>query len=305
MAITQQRADELDEIYQRLKERLSEVDDKYSVSAHDVEMDLPETLGLEHMQYTPKTEEELQTIAEAQTANAYQDKLRSLTNSYNAKISANSQKQSKLTSSHNAKLSTMLAEYNVNCDKIIQRLIDNGLMFSSLITSEVQKERSAYTSRVGNENTSYTSELSVLTAQSGQLQDDYEDNCDQLQAEHENDVAEAYRKLLQAETKLVNSVEKYNRSLDEKEVKYRASREKSLEYAQQREYERALNAARVYAELGEVGVENLISTEKFNICKSAFNMLNSEEANYILDTDNFLQGSLGIYYDYLVDWLNL
>lgn len=305
MAITSARLDELDVIYSELKQRLQEVDDKYSTSAHTVDMDLPESLNLQYLEYTPKTEQELQTLAEGQTANAYQSKLRSLTNSYNAKVFANSQKQSALETSHSRKLSDLLSEYNFNCDKIVQKLVNNGLMFSSFITGEVQKERQAYTLRVQQENSSYNTELAVLTSQSDQLDDTYENDCEQLQTEHENDVANAYFKLTQAEEKTATAVAKYNQSLDEKETKYRASRRKSIEYAQQREYERALNAARVYAEMGEQGVQNLIFTEKLNVCKAVLINLNSEEREYVLDYDNYLQSALGTYYDYLVDWLNL
>ena len=62
--------------------------------------------------------------------------------------------------------------------------------------------------------------------------------------------------------------------------------------------------AKLYAQLGETGLRQLVTREKYAVCQDAFFPLRREEAQAILTFDSFLRSHLGVYYDSFVAWIN-
>lgn len=305
MAVSQERMEYIFQKYDELKEKFRLVDRKYEVTYVDIVLDLPETLNLEPLVYTEKTQEELEDLALQKALPSYLSKLRQIDNSYNSKVRSNAKARQSATDKYDVKLADALTDYNENCDKLMRKLINNGLMFSSIITDSLAQLRTNYTTSVQDLSGRKTSELTALTNEKTALDNEYDSAVAGLEEEKEANVSRYYNELVVKEEKQRESIEKYNQTLAEKESKYQASREKSQYNAQYREYERAIDAAELYAEIGEVGIARQKSGEKLYLAKYYLIQFTTEEAQLVVNSDAFLQAELGSYYDLLLDYLHI
>ncbi len=305
MAISDERFEELVEYYGRLKEAIIKVDNKYSVDYVEPQLNFAPTLGLVPLEFTAKTEEELMTQAQTEVAPEFVAKRARETEDYTKRKDAFAQKQTEIERKHQKLLEQLLADYNTATTKLYFKLVNNGLLYSSVNTDKTNDERKKYTDSVHSATADYEDELDNLSMQLSKLDAYYEYNLSQLEEEENLKVHRAYAKLVANQEKQKLAIDKYNQTLTEKEVKYQASCQKAYQYARQAEYERALEASRLYAEIGESGIKQMMVAEKTTVAKSYFMPLSLEEANCILQMDGFLVNHLGTNYSSFVDWINV
>jgi hypothetical protein len=302
--ITAERAQELLEQYKELKETILDIDKKYSLNYQEPQLDLPPTLGLQPMEFVPKTEEELRALAAMDVTPSFQNKMRTFEQSYLRQKQSLQSKMFRLSESSRKKLAELLTDYNVDIKKLRRRMVNNGLIYSSVVTQENDKTLQAYNDNVTHTNTHYDNLLQQANDDLIALENRYTQGLNSLDDELASRINEQYQDLLYRQTKDAERIEKYNKSLVEKETKYQASCQKALEYARQAEWERALKAAELHAQLGESGVEAQKVTEKYHYCQQFFYNWHRDEALLVVAEDTFLISHLGNYYDSLIDWIN-
>lgn len=301
--ISSEREQELFALYSAIKDSVLDISNKYSTSYHKIEMNFPESLGLPKRTYSAPTDGQLQEVAELAVAAKYLEKKRNAERAYNASKSSLEQKLGVLAENHREKLVQLAKEYEVSVNGLMRKLVDNGLLFSSVKDQTAEDALSQYSESVSEQNRRYSAESAVLTQKESALTSAFEANLTALEDQRLAQIAAVVSDLKEKEEKKKQEVEKYNATVDEKETKYQASCKRYQQYAQQAENERALAAARLYAELGESGVELQKKSEMINFCKSEFWSLTKEEAFFILSIDNFLQTQLGDYYTAFTDWV--
>ena len=304
MSITNERLTELIEYYSQLKEAIIRVDNKYSVDYVEPQLDFPPTLGLVPLQFTPKTEEELRALAHTQVEPEFVGKRAREKESYDKQYLSIYAQKTTLEKDHQQLLEKLLAEYNTATKKLYYKLVNHGLVYSTINTNATNEQREIYTNNVHSATADYEDELALLNHRVSVLKDIYEYNIEQLDQEQQVKEEKVYLDLVTQQEKQKTAIDKYNQTLAEKEVKYKASCEKSLQYARQAEYERALEASRLYAELGEIGIKQMMLEEKTTVAKVYFTPLTLEEAHTILDMDSFLINNLGSNYSSFVDWVD-
>ena len=76
MSVSSERLQELAELIAALKKKVLFIDNKYSTDYVEPQLNLPDSLNLEHLTFTPKTDAELTAIAEQQVAASYLAKKR-------------------------------------------------------------------------------------------------------------------------------------------------------------------------------------------------------------------------------------
>lgn len=302
--LTDEQKAQLQSDYAELKSSIAAIDNKYSLSYIEVDLEFPSTLGLERLTFTPKTDEELQALAETQIAARYIEKKRVLEKSYQASLADITYSQSRQSEQHRKKLEELAGEYRHDVDELTHGLVNNGLLYSSIKTSALADALSAYNDKVSEATTQNDAELDALSAKSEALTETYQNNLAALETQQTAECEQVVQELAEADQKQQLSVEKYNASIDEKEVKYQVSCKKALQSAIQAEYERGLQAARLYAELGESGVAQQVLAEKLVCCKSAFRSYTQTEAEYILGLDSFLQTNLESSYSTFTEWIS-
>lgn len=303
MSITAERAQEIIDLYQGLKATILDIDKKYSLNYQEPELELPPTLGLEPMEYTPKTESELLALATADVAPNHTNKVRNFEQSYLRTKQGYEAQKLRLTESSRKKLEELLGKYTAQVKTLRRKLINNGLIFSSVVTKANDDALADYNSQVSQSIIHYDGLLDAVDVQLEELENRYTQGLNSLDEELQLRIQERYQELLYRQQKDAERVEKYNKTLLEKETKYQASCQKALEYARQAEYERALKAAQLYAELGESGVEAQKISEKYNYCKQYFVSWKRDEALYVVSSDSFLSAHLGAYYSSLTSWI--
>lgn len=302
--ITQQRQQELLEDYAQLKLTINQIDEKYSLSYIEVQLDLPPTLGLEPLQFVPKTQAELVQEAEQSIAAKYEEKSRNLEKSHLAAIANLQYQQQRLQQ----KLQQQLQELATNCDQKMldanRKMADNGLLFSDIAAKAQSNGQADYADGEQELQQQYQQQLQALADKQTALQQSYQQSVESLEEQRQVEKVFVVLELQEKQQKQQQAVEKYNNSLEEKETKYQASCKKALRSAIQAEYQRGLEAARVYAELGESGVHQRILTEKYICCQTTFRLFSREEAQFVMSLDSFLQTHLESSYSAFEEWVN-
>lgn len=302
--LTDERKEELLALYDEIKEELYNIEKKYSLSYYKVEMDFPESLGIPKMEYVAPTEAELTEIAEAYVASKFLEKQRNLEKTH-ANSLANLQKTlNLLDEKHRQKLVAIAADYAAEVYKLLKKLTDNGLYRSSVRTDAEEQAENDRQAAVHEQTLRYEAEKEAVSTQKSALEQTFGESIENLERQRTAAVAAKVQDLKEKEANKKKEADKFNASVDEKESKYKASCERYLQYAQQAENERSLAAAKLYAELGESGVELQKKSQMLNYCKSAMWTLTKEEAQFILSLDSVLVSSLGDYYSSLTDWVN-
>lgn len=302
--LTEQRKAELCADYADLKTQITKIDNKYSLSYIEVELNFPPTLGLEHLTYTPKTESEIYQLGEQQVAERFQEKRRTLDKNYKTALAnVNFQIENQKENSRQ-KLAALEADYQEALQALTHKLVNAGLLYSSIKTDAQSQALDAYDKKVSEQNSHNTAELDALSQKSSALTSAYLQNVSDLDAQKDSARNQAIKEISEKEEKNRLSIEKYNKSLDEKEIKYQASCKRALQYAVQAEYERGLQAARLYAELGESGVMQQVKAEKLVCCKTVFRLYTQTEAQYVLSIDSFVQSHLEDSYSAFLEWIN-
>lgn len=304
MAVSYERLLELQELYEQLKIRLRDIDDKYSLDYVEPKLDMPESLNLQKLEYTPKTEEELLAIAEQAVAVVIISKLRGVERTYSSQLKSLSLKLDKLNVTLEQKILARSEQYAARRKEIQRKLINNGLVFSSVGDKYYNLANEEFMSDTSKITDEVNAERSLINQEETNAEALYREACASLEEEKQARIAEKLQKLLDEEEKLRISIEKYNNSLEEKEQKYQASRARAYESAQRAAYNRVYNNAKLYLQMGETGYRQLIMYEKYAVCQDVFYPLRREEANTILQFDAFLINSLGKYYDSFVNWIN-
>ncbi len=304
MAISNERLQQIVADYQKLKDKINGVDTKYSLSYVDPELDLPETLGLQPLEFVAKTDEQLQQQAELDTKSVHINRQRNAFNSYNGKKRTLEAKRATLQNNLEQSLQQLQAEQQQQLAKATNHLVQNGTFVSTLLQTIGQQIAQTYQALADAERTQATNQLAVVSSQLQQLETNYQALLSSIEQQHASDVAERMAELVEQQNKEQQRVQKYNTTLEEKETKFQASRENSLDYARQREYERALAASKLYAEIGESGVTMQKLSEKLNLCQRHFITYRQEEALLVVNSDSFLQVHLAEYYSQLLDYIS-
>lgn len=302
--LTEQRKAELRADYAELKTQITKIDNKYSLSYIEVELNFPPTLGLEHLTYTPKTDSEIYQLGEQEVAERFQEKRRTLDKNYqtalaNVNFAIENQKENS-----RQKLAALAADYQEALQALSHKLVNAGLLHSSIKTDAQSQALADYNKKVSEQNAHDTAELNALSEKSSAITSAYLQNVSDLDSQKTSARNQAIKEISEKEEKSRLSIEKYNKSLDEKETKYQASCERALQYAVQAEYERGLQAARLYAELGESGVMQQVKAEKLVCCKTCFRTYTKTEAQYVLSIDSFVQSHLEDSYTAFLEWIN-
>ena len=302
--ITQERMKELLEIYSKMKVKIIEIDNKYSLDYHEPEIVLPDSLNLEKMKYTPKSEAELKELAEQYVSPTVLSKQRTLDTSFTTKIKALGRKRTELSRNLYENLKKIDEDYADDLAKVERKLINNGLLFSTTASTLRSSALADYNSKKYDANSSYAEDLSALDTEGRDLDYVYSSSFAKLEEEKQALIDKRYQALLEAEEKERARVDKYNNSIEEKEQRYQYTRAKFIETMRRAERDRVLTMTKLYMQLGDVTYRDRMIREKYAAAQDAFWPLRRHEANALVTYDSFLSMHLETYYSTFLNWIN-
>ena len=302
--ITQERLLQLLDIYAKMKVDIIKIDEKYSLTYKEPEIDVPDSLNLEKMTYTPKTEEELRDLAQAYCAPTILAKKRTLYISCLTKYKALMRKCDEVSRVNTNKKNQSYQEYQQTLEKLRVKLTNNGLLFSTTATTSRQKALDEMTERDKAIEDDYVKELQAIETEERDMEEVYDDACSKIDDEGKLMEEKRYQALLEIEAKAKSSVDKYNNGIEEKEQRFQMTRSKFIESMRRAERDRVLDMTKLYLQLGEISYRNRMLKEKYLKAQDYFWPLRRNEANALLGYDSFLVVHLESYYSAFVDWVN-
>lgn len=305
MAINSDRLAYLRAEFDKVKAQIDQIDRKYSLDYNEPLMDMPASLDLERLTFTPKSEQQLRMLANEQVYASYLEAMRRLDTGLSSDKIRIEQKLHSIEKNARTQQYKLLTVFNAQVAKMRKRLTDNGILFSTLITTQTEKYRKEYDAGLAESNTQADSERVAVQAQLTSVEEEYAAAKQGVENERNAKAQAVYNKLAQSQADEQERIDKYNTQLDEKEKKYLVTRAKALEQARQAEYNRSFAAKKLYQQMGATGYEETMLWEKYNVFVKHFaNFTKREEALVLIQGDSYVRNHLQQYYSTLVDWVN-
>lgn len=302
--MTSERLNEILAIYDELKKRILAIDDKYSTDFHEPVLDLPETLGLEKLVFTPKSKQELTLLVRDKIRAKYQNKvIRIYTwrDTYRKDIAS---RRAKLTEKQRESEKQLKADRDEAYAAMYAKIARNGLLFSTVRETKLAQITSNYESKKAELQKETDAENAIIDKEEKAYDDMYSQKITNHDAQRQSEEDYYVAVYTENQRKEQERVDKYNQQLDEKETRYQFALEKFRETARKNEYDRVYKMTKLYAEIGETGINNRKLNEKFIVSKQYFTPLTREEAQTLLSADSFLRAHLDTYYSAFVTWVN-
>ncbi len=305
MAISQQRAQELVAYYQEIKECILEVDHKYSLTEYEVDLGFPETLGLQKISFVPRTEEQIAAQANAEAQERCSAKQASIEKTFANTRASIAQQQFAADESHRQKVAQIASDYAKNCKDYRHKAVNVNLLYSTIFEKAMADFLESHNVALDEQTTRYEAQNAAFAQKEEDARQTYEQQLALLAEQREVISQNVAERLREKDESQAIAVQKYNNNVDEKEQKYQYSCKRATEYAIQAERDRALAAARLYAQLGETGLSQRKKLDKLQVAKRMLVKLYQEEAQFIMSLDGFLRSELQEYYSTLEDYINM
>lgn len=302
--ISQQRMQELLQLYQQLKLKVLRVNEKYSVNYVEPQLDFSPSLNLQPLDFTPLTPEQIVQQARVELDGWYANEQLKLAKTRDNKYASFLAKRDKIDENYRQISVKLATDYNEKWHKLRKLLIDNGLIYSSISDDKQTENTAQYNADVTRVTADRDGEKAIVNGEISQLQTNYQQWLQRLESQYQSKLSDKVSQLTSKQQTKQQAVQKYNNSLTEKEQKYQMTCKRALQYARQQESARALTAGQLFATLGAIGFEENLQNEKLMVVKTELMPLRRNEALTLAQIDGFLQTELGYCYDALITWIN-
>lgn len=285
--------------YDSLWETLSGIDDKYSTVYKEPTYNQPQSLNLEKLEYEGMTEDEILLAAQNALLEKQLNALAKIeSSSQNGMASIQSKIDSLLKDAQGKEKSIAEAAAEAK-KKAGNNAVNRGLARSSILTEhlhELDKNKSGLLSEV---NSAKDSALGEYRSQILQLQADKSAALSNYELVAAADLQAKIDNLMSQVQNEIDSVTKYNNTVDEKEAKYQVTLEAEMRKAQEAEQKRVNDQIKLRSEYGAEAVERQILEEKLSVASQYFLSLDPATAYSAFKADSSLQAHLKDYYGYL------
>ena len=274
-----------------LVEELEEIERKYNANPSGAEVDAPESLELERLDYSAPTDEEIAAAADAE-AQAYADrKAQELEREKQFAEQSAAASRERAGQALEENLSRIDSDYDARKTAAENQALKRGLARSSIIMGQIeafdgarlagrQQQHEGYASQIQNiENSLYELEQSRISA------------IEALDGQKLELIAGRIKELTDERDKKLAEVIKYNNTVAEKQAQYSLSRDKALKDAQ--------NQALKNSSAADIAAK--VSAEKEKAVQNFFSGMSAQDAVAMLLTDARLREKLGSSYIYLLN----
>ena len=296
-----------------LEKKLAELDAKWQDSipkqTYDLDALFPKKSGLEEIEYTPRSDEDIVEAAQKETD--YQkavDKNRAQSK-YEASSSA--LEKSKQEADENLKRSYQNLEkvYDELRSKAENDAIKRGIARSSIIMSKLGDLDYAKMLSAGEVEKAYNDTIGDIDQKLKTLANDRDVAMGELDLKYADELAKRIDALKQERDELVLKYEKYNNSVREKNAKYDSEREdqisKFLQEKEKEQQEQEKAQAEYEKEHGYSGEKLKEYQNRYNLAYEFYTSLSPDIAVDALKSAPNMKYYLGIYYDKLLKALKI
>jgi hypothetical protein len=292
-----------DEGKRGLLEELEGIDGKYNISNSDISY--PDTLGLEKMENTPLSDEEIERMAREQLIDKQLSGVNSINDDADRRLNDLDDKKSAETASIAAQIEELQRLYEQRKKEAEKDALKRGLARSSIIMNKIEdfdgnkiKDTEQLNSALGDALVKIDFNIASLETQRAKALSDFDIS---FAAELSGKI-DALKKERQEK---IDETLKYNNTVTEKESKYQADKDDAQRKAQQQAMENYLKLAEAQSRGDTDAINKLILDEKVVKVKAYYDKLSPQEALNDFLKDSTMSYHLKEYYDYMLQYLKI
>jgi len=286
-------------VYKKLLDSMAKVDKKYSTEYVEQKVDAPESLGLKKLEYDMPSDEEIEEVAK-QYFRANRESDISKINTSTQKSLNDLEKKAKSVLEEALKGQIKIDEEREknlkrnNYDSQVKNLTNSSIKtgmensINTLADDALKVLNSDTDNAIGN-----------IDIQKQQLKELSERQLEDLEKVYAQKVATKVAELIEDAQEQLDSVTKYNNSVDEKEAKYKKSLESMLKELEEKEWDRVAEMLKLKNTIGESGVNQQKAEEKYRAIKSILDEYSPSDALQMLESSSAFKLHLGDLYDSL------
>lgn len=289
--------------YSDLTKNLKDIDTLYSVNYSEPKLDLPKSTGAEKIEYEMPAQDDLYNQAKTNLAEKYYtkaDKIRSDSASDSNSISDKID-QAELK----ALFEIREVNENENQDKqeIRKNALEKGVARSSIVESAENDAEQRYFKEKSGITEQKTANINLLKQNLERLKSLSTEALAALGISQDLETQELVQKLYNEALEKQEEIAKYNNTISSNDAKLQASNEKLQQEAMTNEYQRAAEAQKLLAEVGEAGLEKIVRREKYYAVISYLDNLTKEQSIDLLEKRTDLKEELGSFYEWVVEYV--
>lgn len=296
----------------KLVDALKQLEADYMASVKkedtDVESLFPESLNLETINYTTKTDQEIAKQAETELQEDYFKSLNDIDAEAFEKAAELQEKSNATAEEKTASLKEIEDLYASLKSSAEKDALKRGLARSSIITERLNNYDISKAQSAAEIKTSYDKSIAEINDEIDSLNTEKEKSLEELDLSYASDLTERIEKLNAERDKLTAAAVTANNKIAKQEAEYKAERAENIaDY----EAEKAKTEAKAAEELAEYESENGYSgakqenfSQRYNLALDFYMSLDADVAPKALEASSNMKYYLGNYYSKLLSALN-
>ncbi|MDD4833073.1 MAG: hypothetical protein PHI78_05305 [Clostridia bacterium] len=289
--------------YGDLTKNLKDIDTLYSTNYVEPKLNLPASTGATKIEYSMPVQDELYNQAKTNLAEKYNTKSSNIRNDASTDSGNISGKIDQAELKAIFELKDLNDSEDVDKEKIRKNALERGLARSSIVESAENDAEETYAKQRNSVTEQKDADVNLLKQKLESLKTLTDEALVSLGISQDLETQELALKLYNEALEKQKEIAKYNNTISANDAKLTASNEKMRQQAMSNEYQRAAEAQKLLAEVGEAGLNKIVCREKYYAVISYIDELTKEQSIDLLEKRTDLQDELGSFYEWVVEYV--
>ena len=250
--------------------------------SQNIDIDAPESLGLEKIDVPTKTDDELESLAKSSLDKKYGTKKDNTNNSFEKEIEKIFSSKEELKNNASKKQEEISSIYNKSIKETEEQMLRRGLARSSIVIGELSSLEAGKANELASILNNLEENLTKAEENIANLEKEKEEALSSLDIEYALDLEKELEKVKSDYNKTRNEAISFNNNIEKLEAEYKLKLDK-----QKLEKQKELNELKQNGGIDYKGVE--IREKQFEYLKNYFSSLEPEYAFNLFLTNKELQ----------------
>lgn len=292
----------------QLNEKLGELEEEYEKNKdydvgkgyEDLADLLPEKQTFEYLKYEGDDADTIREKTQSEFDKLLGEEKKKVNDTYDTKAQAAESKKDAANTEYAQDKARIEAEYADFQKALEQELIKKGLYRSSITKSSKDANDRFRQSELNVLSNKLAANVSAIDAEIEKLRGEESVALQGLDISYAQKLQQEIERLLDKRSREIESIDKYNNTLKEKESKYIEERTKAIEAQLAKRQKDELEIKGLENKYGYAGEKLKSYKERYEIAYEYYSSIPKEAALQMLDANKDLQGYLGKYYSKLL-----
>lgn len=291
-----------------LLDKLGQLDEEYKNSGaydpgkgyEDLSDLLPEEQTFEYLKYEGDDEDTIRQNTKDKYDGLLEDEKQKVSDSYDVKTAVVENKKDATNAEYDQKQEQVDKDYDDFQKALMQELVKKGLYRSSIKQGQTDANEQARAWESSELTNKRNIDVSKLDAEIAKLQGEANTALQQLDISYASKLDTEIERLLDKRAKEIESIDKYNNTLKEKEAKYIQDRAKAIENQLAQRIKDQLEINNLENKYGYAGEKKENYKQRYDLAYEYYTSLPHDVALRMLQDNKKLEDYLGAYYGKLV-----